>query len=67
MLTCISGPAYTANPGDVIETDDAEAGRFIEAGIAEAVEPEAVEPEKKRRRGAAVETATPPKPETPEG
>lgn len=37
MLTCLSGEAVYAKPGDVIEMPDAEAKRHIAAGNAEAV------------------------------
>lgn len=37
ILVSISGPAYTARPGDELPLDDAEAGRLIAAGFAVAL------------------------------
>lgn len=43
MLVGLSGPAFTRNPGDYHECDDAEALRLIKAGYAIALDSVSVE------------------------
>jgi hypothetical protein len=49
MLTSIAGPDWSAQPGDEIEIDDAEAARHIEAGHAEAVADDKPAPKSKAK------------------
>ena len=56
LLTSIAGPDFAHNAGDIMESSDAQAQRFVEAGIAEAIasEPKVERATAKRK----VETAT---------
>ena len=57
LLTSMAGINFSHNSGDIIDCNDAEAVRFIEAGIAEAIgvaEPKVEKATAKRK----VETAT---------
>ncbi len=55
FIHCLATATDPRNPGDVVEVDDAEAGRLIAAGIAEAKQPKTAT----GRKGArATETAT---------
>lgn len=40
MLACMAGDSFVRNPGDVIEVDDAEGQRLIDAGFAAEHDPE---------------------------
>jgi hypothetical protein len=48
--TCLAGATFTRNAGDIVEVEDAEATRLIEAGFAEPV---------KKRGGRTATQATP--------
>ena len=57
LLTSMAGIDFSHNAGDIIDCNDAEAKRFVDAGIAEAVgaaEPKVEKATAKRK----VETAT---------
>ena len=56
LLTSLAGIDFSHNAGDVIDCNEAEARRYVEAGIAEAVDAPATKVERatKKRR---VETA----------
>lgn len=57
LLTSMAGINFSHNAGDIVDCNDAEAKRFIDAGIAEAIEAPAPKVERavfKRK----VETAT---------
>lgn len=57
LLTSMAGINFSHNAGDIIDCNDAEAVRFIEAGIAEAIG--AAEPKVEKATGKRkVETAT---------
>lgn len=43
LLTSMAGIDFSHNRGDIVDANDAEAKRFIEAGIAELVEAPKVE------------------------
>lgn len=43
LLTSLAGIHFSHNEGDVIDCNEAEAVRYISAGIAEAIEPVKVE------------------------
>jgi len=55
LLTSMAGIDFSHNIGDVIDCNDAEAQRFIEAGIAEALAPESPKVERAVKK-ARVET-----------
>lgn len=46
VIHCMAGSGFVHHPGDVVEFDDAEGVRLVEAGIAEPLGPEtaSVEP-----------------------
>lgn len=57
LLTSMAGIDFSHNAGDIVDCNDAEAKRFIDAGIAEAVEAAAPKIEKATAK-RKVETAT---------
>lgn len=57
LLTSMAGINFSHNAGDIIDCNDAEAKRFIEAGIAEALDAPAPKIEKATAK-RKVETAT---------
>lgn len=54
LLTSMAGINFSHNAGDVIDCNDAEAARFIAAGIAEAAENKVERAVKKPRARKAV-------------
>lgn len=57
LLTSLAGINFSHNAGDVIDCNEAEARRYVEAGIAEAVDAPAPKVERATKK-RAVETAT---------
>jgi len=57
LLTSMAGIDFSHNAGDIVDCNDAEAKRFIDAGIAEAVAEAAPKIEKATAK-RKVETAT---------
>lgn len=44
LKTGLAGPLYRGGPGDILDLDEAEALRLLDAGYAEAPEPEKPKP-----------------------
>lgn len=57
LKTCLAGADFTRNSGEIIEVSEAEAVRFLEAGLAEAL-PDVTAIETATAPQAKIETAT---------
>ena len=57
LLTSMAGISFSHNAGDIIDCNDAEAARFIDAGIAESIDAPTTNVEKATAK-RKVETAT---------